>query len=195
MAEPGCTFFVDCQPCVDAFHAGREASCSDKKPLARVHAVMHTALDDTPHEALIWMPAHFKPGTCGVAVRGDGFLVEEVDVMANDLADKLAKRAVEKHRVPKRIRYEIMKHDELVTENAMWIARATMLANDHPGDPLRDTEASKARAAQAAAEKKKAKAAAAAVAHVESSRRGNVESRPSSKGGHTLERHGQGWWC
>ena len=74
-AEPGCRYFVDCQPCVDAFHAGPEASCTEKKPLARVHAIMHVALDDTPHEDVVWMPSHLKPGTCGVAVRGDGFLV------------------------------------------------------------------------------------------------------------------------
>lgn len=80
---------------------------------------MHAALDDVPKEAMIWMPAHMKPGACGKAVRGDGFLLEEVDVEANDAADKLAKRAVEKHRVPLRIRAEINSHDELAAANAM----------------------------------------------------------------------------
>ena len=153
---------------------------------------MHVALDDVPKEAVIWMPAHLKPGTCGTAVRGDGFLVEEVDVEANDAADKLAKAAVEKHRVPKMVRAAIKEHDDLVMENAMWIARAAAIASNQPGDPARDTEASKAKAAQAAAEKKKAKAAAV---HFQSKKRGKEAARPKDQGGHSLERHGTGWWC
>jgi len=86
-AELGCVFFVDCKPCVDAFHDGPEACHADNKPPARVHAVMHVALDDVPKQAVIWMPAHLKPGSCGAAIRGDGFLVEESDVEANDAAD------------------------------------------------------------------------------------------------------------
>ena len=113
---------------------------------------MHAALDDVPPENVIWMPAHLKPGTCGTAVRGDGILVEEVDVEANGEADRLAKRAVAAHRVPTAIRGEVRQHSELVADNAMWIARATAVANNHQGDPNRDTEASKTRAAQAAAE-------------------------------------------
>ena len=191
-AELGCVFFVDCQPCVDAFHDGPEACRADNKPLARVHAVMHVALDDVPKQAVIWMPAHLKPGACGSAIRGEGFLVEEGDVIANDAADKLAKAAVEEHRVPIIIRNAIKEHDELVTDNAMWIARATAISSDQPGEPARDTEASKARAAQAAAERRKAKAAAA---HFQPTKRGKETARPKSQGGHTLERHGAGWWC
>ena len=121
------------------------------------------------------MPAHLKPGTCGTAVRGDGFLVEERDVEANGEADRLAKQAVAAHRVPKAIRDEVRQHSELVTDNAMWIARATALANNHQGDPARDTEASKAKAAQAAAEKRKAMLA---NAHHQPLKRGTVEARP-----------------
>ena len=60
-AELGCTFFVECKPCGDASHDGPKACQSDNKPLARVHAVMHVALDDAPTEAVVWMPAHLKP--------------------------------------------------------------------------------------------------------------------------------------
>ena len=73
----------------------------------------------------------------------------------------MANDAVQEHRVPKVIRNAIKEHGELVRENAMWIARATAISGDQPGDPARDTEASRARAAQAAAERRKAKAAAA----------------------------------
>ena len=153
---------------------------------------MHMALDDVPKENVVWMPADLRPGACGKAVRGDGFLVEEVDVAANDMADKLAKKAVLAHRVPLRIRREVKKHDGLVIANAKWIARATMIANDQPGQPSRDTEASRARAAQAAAEKRKLKLA---MNHGESSKRGAITARPRKQGGHTLQRRGAGWWC
>ena len=61
-ALPGCEFFVDCDPCVKAFHQGRAISCSDNKPLARVHRLMHEALDGVPASPVVWMPAHLKPG-------------------------------------------------------------------------------------------------------------------------------------
>ena len=45
-AELGCVSFVDCKPCVDAFHDGPEACRAANKPLARVPTVKHVALDD-----------------------------------------------------------------------------------------------------------------------------------------------------
>ena len=116
--------------------------------------MMHVALDGTPPEAVIWMPSHVKAGGCGTIIRGDGFLLKEIDVAANAEADKLAKRAVEEHRVPLLVRSEIKEHDDLTTLNAMWIARATATANGQDDDPRRDTEASKAKAAAAAAAKR-----------------------------------------
>ena len=47
-AEPGCTFFDDCEPSVDAFHGGAAAACPDNNPLASVHRFMHGILDDVP---------------------------------------------------------------------------------------------------------------------------------------------------
>ena len=86
-------------------------------------------MSDVPSEATIWIPSHMEAGTCGTVVRGDGFLMTEVDVEANDVADKYAKRAVLAHRVPFRVREEIKAHDALTASNAMWLARATLLAN------------------------------------------------------------------
>ena len=51
----------------------------------------------------------------------------------NDVADTLDKAAVEAHRVPYKIRKAIEAHDELTSSNAMWIARATLLANQQKG--------------------------------------------------------------
>jgi hypothetical protein len=198
-ALPGCHFFVDCDPCVKAFHQGRAISCSDKNPLARVHRLMHEALDGVPVSSVVWMPARLKPGQCGTVVRGDGFLLTEIDVAANAEADKLAKQAVEHHRVPYRIRQEIKAHDDLVTANAMWIARAGVVANQQREDPFRDTQASRAKAAEAAAAKRQSKAQATAAPptqwNPQTCKFTKVIARRPDQGGHLIRRRWPGWWC
>ena len=198
-ALPGCTFFVDCEPCVKAVHAGSALSCADNKPLARVHKIMHIALGDVPGSAVIWMPARLRPGQCGSVTRGDGFLLTEPDVVGNAEADKLAKRAVEHHRVPFRVRQEIKAHDELVTSNATWIARAGILANQQSGDPERDTQASRAKAAAAAAAKRQFDAQTTRARPTElnpqTGKRSTTRGKQPSDGGHVLQRRGAGWWC
>ena len=159
LALPGTTFFVDCQPCVDAVHKGLAFTRSNKNPLARVHSLLAEAMSDVPPEATVWIPSHMKAGACGTVVRGDGFLVTEVDVEANDVADRYAKRAVLAHRVHFRIREEIKSHDALTAINAMWVAWATLLANGRSSEPARDTQASRLKAAAAGAEKRKLAAA------------------------------------
>ena len=71
------------------------------------------------------------------------------------MADKVAKAAVLAHRVPLHIRRSVKQHADLMVANAKWIARATLIVNDQPGQPARDTEASRAGAAKAAAERRK----------------------------------------
>ena len=80
----------------------RRKSCEigKRNPHARVHTLMVRALDDTLAESVVWMPSHCKKGGAGTVIRGDGFLLTEVDIEMNDIADKYAKRAVEHHRVP-----------------------------------------------------------------------------------------------
>merc|ERR1712015_491943 len=109
--------------------------------------MLHEAFGPIDVANVVWIPSHTKPGQCGTAVRGDGFLLEEIDVLMNDLADTYAKRAVEAHRVPFRIRRAIEDHDALTMHNAKWIARATVIANQQPSGPHRDTQASRAKAA------------------------------------------------
>ena len=132
-------------------------------------------------------------------VRGDGFLLVEADVAGNAAADTLAKRAVEIHRVPFRTREAIKARDDLVTENAMWIARASILANQQPTDPQRDSQASRSKAAAAAAVKRKLKASQLTARPTElnpqTGKRSTVRAKKPSDGGHTLERRLTGWWC
>ncbi len=99
-AEPGCTHMVDCEPCLRAFHGGRAAACAGNRPLARVSKLMHDALDDTPTDAMMWMLAHATVADIGTKCREDGFLLTLQHLDSNDMADRLAKRAVVFHRVP-----------------------------------------------------------------------------------------------
>ena len=158
---------------------------------------MHDALNDTPADSVVRMPAYLKTGQCGTVVRGDGFLLTESDVAGNAEADKLAKRAVEHHRVPFRVRQEIKAHDELVTSNATWIARAGILANQQSGDPERDTQASRAKAAAAAAAKRQldaqTKRARPTELNPQTGKRSTTRAKQPSDGCHVLQRRGAGW--
>ena len=159
------------------------------------------ALSDVPPEATVWIPSHMKAGSCGKVVRGDGFLMTEVDVEANDVADKYAKRAVIAHRVPFRIREEIKAHDALTACNAMWLAQATLLANSRGTEPARDTQASRVKAAASAAEKRKIVAARVLSGTLykgispQTGKRTTVLPRSVAKGGHLLQRDGKGSRC
>ena len=52
-AELGCSYTVDCEPCVKAFHMGRAAACAGNRALARANSILHDALDDTHVEAMM----------------------------------------------------------------------------------------------------------------------------------------------
>jgi hypothetical protein len=148
-AEPGTQYRVDCKPCVDAFHRGRAWATRDKRPLARVHGLMFAALDDTEAGAMVWMPAHTKEADVGRVCLGDGSKLTQLDRVGNDEADRLAKLAVEAHRVPKQVRDRIEELNSVVEKTARWVARATFAAGNQTIKPLRDTEASRAAGAAA----------------------------------------------
>ena len=133
---------------------------------------MITALDDTDAAAMVWMPAHTKATDVGKAFLGDGSRLTAEDRMANEEADKLAKAAVEAHRVPKQLRAQIKQRNELVEATARWVAWATWAAGNQTVEPLRDTDASRAAALAASRARKRERLA-----------------RPSSLGGHTLRHH------
>ena len=82
--------------------------------------MLHHSLDDTPVEAVVWMPSHATVKDIGTICRGDGFLLTLQDLESTAAADRLAKRAVQEHRVPYRIRQAVAEHDQLVSDNARW---------------------------------------------------------------------------
>lgn len=82
-----------------------------------------------------------------------------------------------------------------------------MLANHQPSDPIRDTQASKAKAAEAAARKRKLKRTTAeqdppqlpgqttSLPAIPNTNGNKPEARSANLGGHVLERTTHGWWC
>ena len=70
--------------------------------LARVHGMIHSVLEGSCLGNIGWMPAHLVEADLqhGMARKSDGSLVDLTDLGANDLADTLAKKGVEQHRVP-----------------------------------------------------------------------------------------------
>jgi hypothetical protein len=111
---------------------------------------MFAALDGTDAAAMVWMPAHSKEEDVGRLYLGDGSRLTEHDRKGNDEADRLAKLAVEAHRVPKQVREGIKELSVVVERTARWIARATYAAGHQTVRPFRDTEASRAVAVAAA---------------------------------------------
>ena len=95
-------YWPDCYPVKLAVEKGPKVALDPRNALARVHGLLHTALDGDDGKQVGWMPAHLTKAdlALGTATKSDGSLVTAADIMANDVADKLAKLGVEYHRVP-----------------------------------------------------------------------------------------------
>ena len=105
----------------------------------------------------------------------------------NELADRMAKAAVEEHRVPLKQRIYIEKQKAKVQETAKWIGMVTYVANHWHEPPGRDSQAS-------------AKAAAATRCAREGRKRRQPKEaatiiRPPGLGGHTYMRCEGKWRC
>jgi len=142
----GCTFKVDCEPCVKAVKDGIVIATAANKVNARVHGLILRALDDTPASKVIWLPAHKGQAQVGKMRCGDGTFLTKTDLFGNDAADKLAKRAVQGHRVSKADVEGWDKTCSDVKAIAMSVARATHLANNCEVYPYKYSEASRAKA-------------------------------------------------
>ena len=92
---------------------------------------MLTYFDDTPRQAVVWMPAHTPEAAVGHRRLGDGSLLTAVDRQANAEVDRLAKAAVEEDRVPEALRKLVAVVAGRVSDIARWIGRATVAANEH----------------------------------------------------------------
>ena len=86
-----------------ATEKGPQVAKDPRNALARIHGMLHTALEGGDGKEVGWMLAHLTKAdlSLGTATKSDGSLVSAADIMANDVADKLAKLVVEYHRVPR----------------------------------------------------------------------------------------------
>ena len=83
------------------FHVGLAVAASPKRALARVYGLFLPALEDTCLSCVLSMPAHKSAAHVGTLMLSNGDLLTKNDVKAIDIADGLAKQAVEEHRVSK----------------------------------------------------------------------------------------------
>ena len=134
-------FFTDCQAGADVLLAGREKACSAKTRLARVYALVLNLFDDDATPYLIWMPAHKKDQAAGTLTVGNGEPRTLTHIRGNRAVDAQAKMAVTEHRSDARTVQEWNTTHESIRRRAKWVARATVLANNLPEAPFRDTEA------------------------------------------------------
>ena len=121
-----------------------------------------SVLEEVPTDKVVWMPAYKSKQSAGKARCGNGELLTANDIAGNAEADRLAKLAVEQHRVDA-VEVELWPRlCKQTTATAMWIARATWAASNCEEAPFRDTEASQWRADLSRKELRAKKAAAAA---------------------------------
>ena len=147
-ARPGCRFFSDCKPCVDAIAAGRAWACSAKRPLARVFGLLFDNMERAGLEpsAVVWVPAHTAAVAVGVLLRGDGRPLTANDRLGNALADNQAKLAAGQHAVSQEIVDLLKDFDSQTLAALKWLGCVTWLAT-HNGERLsRDSDASRLRA-------------------------------------------------
>jgi hypothetical protein len=130
VAVPGkANFWTDCQPLLTMISKGDGITTDPKNIYARVHSLVMAQIDDTPLEAIGWMPAHSSTKQLGSLRKGDGQLLTELDRYANGEADRLAKKGASLHRVPLTEINQWKEHFDNVKERAKWIGRATAKAN------------------------------------------------------------------
>ena len=98
--------------------------------------MLHTALVDARPGVIGWLPSHLTNNELGRANKSDGTLVLVEELAANDLADKLAKRGVEFHRVAPTDVKQWEAKAAIVEEGAIWAAKATVLANNSTRFPF-----------------------------------------------------------
>ena len=86
-------------------------------------------LDDTPSEAIDWMPAHSTKKQLGTVMRRDGKLMADVDRMPNEQADLLAKKGASLHRVSTTEVDAWRQHFAMAKDIATWIGQTAAAAS------------------------------------------------------------------
>ena len=127
----------DCYPVKVAVDKGPLIAKDPRDALARVHGMLHTALEGVEDKTVGWMPAHLTQAdlALGTATKSDGSLVSARDIMANDVADRLAKLGAEFHRVSQEEVRRWKKAFAAAIARSKWIGMATHAAKQRSAIP------------------------------------------------------------
>ena len=192
-AMPGTKFRTDCESVWLIFKRGAKFATGAKQYYARCWANIFANLDDQVDVDMAWMPAHTKERDIGVLTLSNGELLRDVDRRANALADHWAKIVARSVRVPERLRRSLAQDEERAMQLALWLGRATAVANGHRLPAWRGRDAKHF--------VRPPRAPGAAGDSLQDRRRlcrpfpaAPVERTPSL-GGHTLEPAGGRWRC
>lgn len=133
------SYLCDCESVVKSIHERAGKAVAGSKMHARAYQLLFARLDDIGTDAVVWMPAHCKEHDADTSKKGDGTPLTKEDIRGNAEADRLAKKAVEEHRVEETYveRWELLKSK--AKQTAMWTAKVTELANNVPEFPYRDS--------------------------------------------------------
>ena len=122
-----------------------------------------------------WIPAHLNESSVGVGLIGDGTPLTREQWMMNQLVDRHAKTAARQVRHSVEARKDFHRERNEVARLAVWVARATVAANQGKEWPYRDSlPTARPRGLQARGRRRK--------------KPEEVMLRPIQLGGHQLER-------
>ncbi len=141
-AEPADGFILDCLGTLRALVRGKTAATAGHVRLARVNKLLHQQFDASGDvDRVVWMPSHRAEHEVGVALKSGGTYLTHADRSAINLADRLAKAAAAKHRVPADVRARIAADEANAEAIAILVGRITHAANncDIAGLPRRDS--------------------------------------------------------
>jgi hypothetical protein len=139
-AEPGSAFITDSLGCKSTARAGVRWATGAARPQARVWRLLFNTFDSVDDaQAIERMPSHKSRAAIGVAERGDGAKITELDFEGNALADCLAKRGAAQYRVPLGIREAFAAAEREARDVAQFIGRVTWTANNVGEEPRRDS--------------------------------------------------------
>ena len=131
---------IDCKAAVDILLSGRDKAVCPSRITARAWADIFTATGGEPPSDVSWTPAHTAVADIGRRRLGNGQFLSRLDRLGNDEADRLAKAAVQAHRVPRQIRDLINTQESEVRGMAWWVAHVTIAANSWGPQEVRDSE-------------------------------------------------------
>ena len=130
----GSTATIDCLSVLQTLRGGVKRATHHGKEGARLWNMVFPYFDGgSADDSVRWMPAHKGSDQASHLRDSRGNPLTEHDVTVNALVDKLAKEAVEEHRVPRNIRQAVAQRAKNIRQVAFSIGLAAREANEVEG--------------------------------------------------------------